>query len=304
MFLPERKRQFGQPPLDPIRFDARKVLPVHPRCALVRAALGIGMAPGCLPGRSYRTGRRSGNRLPPSLLRATPSAASEHVSELLGCPISRSLAACCVCLELRPLPSTGITRLHRYYGPLRHLTAPGLSLTGVRLTIPDHALRFPVLRAPSLCTCCRHCPGAADGRRLAHSPSRISLPRNTTGSACTSSFSRIARVHLRCGLHTRTVTEFVTAVRGLQTFRRLHACPGCFRLERCIAVAGLAPAGKAPPCHGARGNWSFCPERDIPGLRACEIVDFNSPPSSNRRSPSHNRMGVRPRSQSSHRPNR
>ena len=41
--LPERKRQFGQPPLHAIRFDIRKVLAVHARCALVRAALGIGM---------------------------------------------------------------------------------------------------------------------------------------------------------------------------------------------------------------------------------------------------------------------
>jgi hypothetical protein len=41
--LSERKRQFTQPPLDPIRFDVRKVLFVHPRCTLVRATLGIGM---------------------------------------------------------------------------------------------------------------------------------------------------------------------------------------------------------------------------------------------------------------------
>src|SRR6202022_3947682 len=41
--LPERKRQFSQPPLDPIRFDVRKVLAVYSRCALVGAALGIGM---------------------------------------------------------------------------------------------------------------------------------------------------------------------------------------------------------------------------------------------------------------------
>ena len=41
--LPERKRQFGQPPLDPMRFDVRKVLTVYSRCALVGAALGIGM---------------------------------------------------------------------------------------------------------------------------------------------------------------------------------------------------------------------------------------------------------------------
>src|SRR6516164_6907683 len=51
------------------------------------------------------------------------------------CPISRSLTTSCVCLEPRPLPSTGITRLPRYCGPLRHPSAPGLSLTGVRLII-------------------------------------------------------------------------------------------------------------------------------------------------------------------------
>jgi hypothetical protein len=37
--------------------------------------------------------------------------------------------------ELRSLPSTGITRLHWYYEPLRHPRAPGLSLAGVRLVI-------------------------------------------------------------------------------------------------------------------------------------------------------------------------
>jgi hypothetical protein len=41
--LPERKRQFAQPSLDPIRLDGLEVLTVHTRCALVGAALGIGM---------------------------------------------------------------------------------------------------------------------------------------------------------------------------------------------------------------------------------------------------------------------
>src|SRR6266404_4259155 len=94
-----------------------------------------------------RTERRSDNRPPPSLSRVTPSAVFEHFSELLGCPISRSLTTSCVCLELRPLPSPGIPRLQRYYEPLRHPSAPGLSLAGVRLIIPDHALGLPVLRA-------------------------------------------------------------------------------------------------------------------------------------------------------------
>src|SRR5439155_15886366 len=109
-------------------------------------------------------GRRSDNRLLPSLSRATPSAVSEHWSELLGCPISRSLTAYCVRLELRSRPSAGITRHQRYNEPLRLPRAPSLSLTGVRLVIPDHALWSPVLRSLSLCTCCRNYPGAVAGR--------------------------------------------------------------------------------------------------------------------------------------------
>jgi len=80
-----------------------------------------------------------GQDFTPLLSRATPSAVSEHSSELIGCPISMSFTTYCVCLELRSLPSTGITRLHWYYEPLRHPRAPGLSLAGVRLVIADRA---------------------------------------------------------------------------------------------------------------------------------------------------------------------
>src|SRR6516162_6478379 len=41
--LPERKRQFSQPALDPVCLDVRKILAVDTRRALVGAALGIGM---------------------------------------------------------------------------------------------------------------------------------------------------------------------------------------------------------------------------------------------------------------------
>ena len=46
--LPERKRQFAEPPLHPIRVDVRKILAVHTWCALVGAALGIGMGQNVL----------------------------------------------------------------------------------------------------------------------------------------------------------------------------------------------------------------------------------------------------------------
>ena len=41
--LPERKRQFAKPSLHPIRLDVREVLTIHARCALVGAALCVGM---------------------------------------------------------------------------------------------------------------------------------------------------------------------------------------------------------------------------------------------------------------------
>jgi len=67
-----------------------------------------------------------------------------------------------------------------------HAQRTGLSLAGVRLVIPDHALGLPVLRALSLCRCCRHYPGAADGHtRRSEPPTHVSLPRN----------------HYRVGLH-------------------------------------------------------------------------------------------------------
>src|SRR5262249_59859911 len=55
---------------------------------------------------------------------------------------------------------------------------PGLSVGGVGLIMAAPARGFPVLRSLSLCTCCRHYPGAATRCfSSAHSPCRISLPR-------------------------------------------------------------------------------------------------------------------------------
>jgi hypothetical protein len=39
----ERKRQFAQPSLHPIPFDVGEILAIYARCALVGAALGIGV---------------------------------------------------------------------------------------------------------------------------------------------------------------------------------------------------------------------------------------------------------------------
>jgi hypothetical protein len=144
------------------------------------------------------------------------------------------LATCCVRLELRSLPSTSVTRLQRYYEPLRHPRAPGLSVTGVRLVVPDHALGLPVLPALSLCTCCRHYPGAATGlvASLIH-PVVSAFPGMAAGSACASTFSRLARRSLALRpAHSRCHQVVARFTRRLQPLRYLHDCSGCFRLER------------------------------------------------------------------------
>ena len=148
-------------------------------------------------------------------------------------PNLRSLATCCVRPEPRPLPSTGVTRLPRYYGPIRHLTAPGPSVTGIRLAVPGHAARLPVLRALSLCTCCRHYPGTATGGpALLIRPAISAFPERVVGSACASSFSRLARRSLALRpAHSRCHQFVARFTQRLQPVRHLPDCSGCFRLE-------------------------------------------------------------------------
>src|ERR1700747_3087391 len=90
--------------------------------------------PSHLLGTPCRTAHRSETWAIPSLCRATPSATSERLVELLGSsPIPRSFVASCVSFQLRPLPSTGVTQLRRYCEPLRHPRRPGLSLASCQL---------------------------------------------------------------------------------------------------------------------------------------------------------------------------
>jgi hypothetical protein len=113
----------------------------------------------------------------PSRLRRT-----ERCSELIGRPISRSFTTSCACLELRLLPSPGVTRLQRYYKPLRHPMSAQPVPRGrpVGPVIPDLttlgasrvACAFLVYVLPPLPRC------SAWASSSLISPSRISLPRN------------------------------------------------------------------------------------------------------------------------------
>jgi hypothetical protein len=77
------------------------------------------------------------------------------------------------------------------------------------LVIPDHALGSPVLRTLSLCTCCRHYPGAAAGRifRSFSQPYQPS-PKTLSGRPAHRHFRDLLGVHSRYGLYTRAATVF------------------------------------------------------------------------------------------------
>src|SRR5271157_4647508 len=163
-------------------------------------------------------------------------------------PISRLSVTSCVGLELRPLPSTAVTRCQRYYGPLRHPggnpacgVGPGLSLAGRphEWGTPrgeGHApspLGFPVLRWFSVY---RHAVvitpvvrwvliarGTAYSTRFPFIPSDGGLPHPSARSASTLVVSRPAQRSLALrpvGLPSRHATRLS---RRLRRFRFLPA---------------------------------------------------------------------------------
>jgi hypothetical protein len=178
------------------------------------------------------------------LSRATPSAVSEHSSELIGCPISRSRTTSCACLELRSLPSTGITRFQRYYEPLRHPRAPGLSSRASSWSSLTTPWGFPCCaRFP-----CVHAVATTPTQRLA-AQRRSSVqsfqpsPKWQSGRPAHRPFRGLLGVQSRYGLHTRAVTVFRdTLSEGFSHFVSSIAAPVASGWSRCRV--GLTPTGK------------------------------------------------------------
>src|SRR5712672_423227 len=154
-----------------------------------------------------------------------------------------SLATSCVRLELRPLPSTGITRLHRYYEPLRHPSQPGLSLTSCQL-IPTAITAGTSRVAPG--PLCLHAvantpAGLMEFVRSYYSIS-FGLPRNRGGSAPALVFSRPAQRLLTLRPARSPSRQCDLLHRRLQQLRCLRRCFDCYRVERTSSRAGLTPA--------------------------------------------------------------
>jgi hypothetical protein len=113
--------------------------------------------------------------------------------------------------------------------------------------------------------------------RWAHSSLKITHPCQPSpiplsGRPAHRPFRGLLGVYSRCGLHTCALT-LVTTIRGLQTFRHLHACPGCFRRER-------SPGGPCTHWKSAalsRRTWKAVPHLDPSWQPGCAVSVPSSP---------------------------
>src|SRR5882757_10737837 len=153
-------------------------------------------------------------------------------------------------------PSTGITRLRQYCGPLRLPVRPPPGETYGSLSRRTGSPLSPVKPSP---TCCCHYPGGPDGCICRSFPIRWSLPRVRGGSASTTSFSRPAR-HLHvtaCQIARPPSAVFVTR-------HRPGSCPP--------TVARQLPS---PIDFGSRGlflHWLYDRFRTHPSLRTLALT--------------------------------
>ena len=85
------------------------------------------------------------------------------------------------------LPSTEVTRLPRYYAPIRHLAQPAPSLAGSPFRVvatPTNCARLPLLPMnPKSVRATTTTPAASAGSTVVLSPVDIGLPRYYGGSA-------------------------------------------------------------------------------------------------------------------------
>ena len=169
----------------------------------------------------------------PSLRHAMPPAAPGPQWGDRHRPLPRSLAASCTGLELRPLPSVGVTRLRRYYGPLRHPTRPGLALAGCRLEVTHlHRWGFPCCtRSP-----CASMPSPAPRRDRwvlrSSRPATAAFPESQAGRLPCCLFRGLLGVHSRYGLHARQVAQGDPLHQRLRLLRLLHNRSDCYWQER------------------------------------------------------------------------
>ena len=172
-----------------------------------------------------------------------PSATSENnwgvIRLIANLPF---VVASCVCLQLRLLPSARITRLRRYYEPLRHPKRPSLSLASCQL------IQTAITAGTSRIALGPHCLHAAANTPAglmelvrSYCSTNFGLPRNRGGSAPALVFSRPAQRSLTLR-PARSPSRLCDPLhQRLQQFRCLHCCSDCYRVERTSSLAGIPP---------------------------------------------------------------
>src|SRR6202521_1303824 len=169
-------------------------------------------------------------------------------------PISLSLVASCVRLQLRPLPSTGVTRLRQYYEPLRHPRRPSLSLTSCQLIhTAITAGTSRVAHGPLCLHAVANTPAGLMELVRSYRSTNFGLPTNRGGSAPALSVSGPAQRSLTlrpaCSpsrlatLCTRGFSSLVASTAALIATGWSEPVPG-----RIYSRCG------PPPFHGAPGN--------------------------------------------------
>ena len=165
--------------------------------------------------------------------------------------------------EPRPLPSTGITRFQRYYGPLRHPQSARPVPRGSPVWRSRHRHRggFP---------CCFGSPyidmpppvprrdrwiKSLVGRRIPAEDQESSddgLPQDIDGSAPTTDISRPHRKFTFVAACLLAEPPSGPLHRRLRRYRHLHRRSDCYRLERLKLPGGNPTRSRSKPFHGAQ----------------------------------------------------
>ena len=152
------------------------------------------------------------------------------------------VVASCVRLQLRPLPSTGVTRLRRYCEPLRHPSQPGLSLASCQLI--RTAITAGTSRVAYGPLCLHAVANTPAGRiepcsLLQFHPLRPSPLSGRVGSRINGFEACSAFTHVTACTLTKSPSDSLH--QRLQQFRCLHCCSDCYRVERTSSRAGIPP---------------------------------------------------------------
>jgi len=138
--------------------------------------------------------------------------------------------------ELGLLSSTGITRRHRYYEPLRHPLRPGLSLAGVRLEVTRlHRWGFPCCIGSPCTVMPSSLPRRNCWTKSFVRSSNGGLPRYTARSASALSFSRPAQRSLTLRPDCSLSRQKRPVHQRLRQICYLLRRSDCYRLERPVA---------------------------------------------------------------------